>query len=396
MTDLKTATGVAGWVLRGFKLLKSALPDPGTSPFSVVPDASPAHLDEGTQTVDGVARPLSVLRASVIVTNVSKEPAVVTSVRAALRFVDPLKWLVWSDFEVPVVEGRRGSGGSMGAVQLPPHASVTVSALMYKFDFPVARKRMYARIEVVDHRDRASRSRWFPVSANLLQDRVRAASERADEAARLRRHTQDIANRLNEAGHSREAVEVVVSALRTEAHAYASHGRSAGGLGSVSFTYRGRTYYGTPAQWQTVGTPGTLVPQDPETCTIASANGDTLVETCARHYGADEARFSVLLFAFLDRESEFSDVGYLIVLAAHRLGLLGRACEVAADRLQGAPRFGFSEVIRMLSGLISFAYHEISVEDLREVETLFANLPDEGFQIPARIAEARVMKSRRQ
>lgn len=399
MTDIGTAVGwtmkVAGWAAKAYRGLRSALVGSGGAPFAVVPDASPARLDEGTQSVGGGSRPVSLLHALVIVTNISKQPATITSVRAGLRFVGLFKWLAWSDFEEPLVETRRGSVGSIGPVPLRPHEHVIVSAFQYKFDFPPARNRMYAQIEVYDHQDRVSRSRWFRVTASRREDRVRAGAARSEEAARLRRHTQGIAERLVERGHPREGVEVVVSALRAEAHAYTNHGRRDGGLGSVAFTYGGRTYYGTPAQSRTVGTPGFLVPPDPEACTIASANRDTLVDACARHYGSDPARFSELLFAFLDRDSEFSDVGYLIVLAAHRLGLLERACEVAWERLQGAPRFGFSEVMRLLSGLISFAYHEISSEELRKVETLVATLQEEEFQISSRIAEGRVMKSRR-
>jgi hypothetical protein len=197
--------------------------------------------------------------------------------------------------------------------------------------------------------------------------------------------------RLTTAGHPDAAVEILVSALRSEVEAYRVNGRSNGGLGTLAFTHGGRTYNGIPTMWRTVGAPSPrLIAPDPQTTRITSHNADSIVHLFASAYNSDRGRFAELLCSFLDRDGEFATVGYLLVYSAQQVGLLRQAFDTAWDRLRGDRAYGFSEVLRMLSGLVRFSHHALSIEDLRRVETLTATFDDDNFQLPVLIAEARL------
>lgn len=95
--------------------------------------------------------------------------------------------------------------------------------------------------------------------------------------------------------------------------------------------------------------------------------------------------------AFMDYESEFAAVGYLLVLAGHRLGILEEAFEAAWARLRGEDRMPFSEALSLTSCLIRYDYPSIPVTVLRKLEARAIELGDgEAFRIPLLISQARV------
>jgi hypothetical protein len=212
----------------------------------------------------------------------------------------------------------------------------------------------------------------------------------------LRSHTAQTIKGLTSAGHNEETLEKIIAALRTEANAYRMNGRIRGGLGSITFTDRGRTINHAPGiSWRQGDGRALFIVPEPESASVDSPNATMLINAFRRAYGEDTQRISEVLLAFMDHESEFAAVGYLLVLVGHKLGILEEAFEAAWARLRGDDHMPFSEVLSLTSCLIRYDYSSIPVPVLSKLEARTIELGDgEAFRIPLLVSQARVAMER--
>ena len=180
-------------------------------------------------------------------------------------------------------------------------------------------------------------------------------------------------------------VKDIAAVLKDEVEKYRQHGRREGGLGSVQTVYRGRTLRGVPT-WQGI------IP-DPETASVESDNARALVKLYEK-LGTESKRtqFRTALLRRLSRETEYVSVGYLIVLVLFRLGMLPGALSIAKRDLQKDEAYGFSEVLRLLDGLLNLEHPAFTPELLDEIERFIEGIEEPIFGIRERIAAIRAYR----
>lgn len=180
----------------------------------------------------------------------------------------------------------------------------------------------------------------------------------------------------------------VAGVLKDEAHRYRLLGRPSGGLGSIRTVYRGQATSAFPADWRRTDAPErqSIVP-DPEQAAIESDNATALLNLY-RGLGSDEerSRFVGAMLRRLSRGTEYTPVGYLILLVLFRIGRLPDALRTARQDLQGDGELGFSDLMRLLDALLRFEHPAFTQELLDEAERFVDGIQEHTFSIRERIA----------
>jgi hypothetical protein len=86
-----------------------------------------------------------------------------------------------------------------------------------------------------------------------------------------------------------------------------------------------------------------------------------------------------------DRLSEFSDVGYFIFLALHRFDRTADALETARTWLKGDKVFGYSNVLGVLSALISHEYFRINKQMYQVILRILDGEDEPDFRLHNKI-----------
>jgi hypothetical protein len=184
----------------------------------------------------------------------------------------------------------------------------------------------------------------------------------------------------------------VVSVLQAEIDRYAGCGRRLGGLGSITTTYQGRTLNGIGSDTRKVGSPElqSVVP-DPENAKIYSDNGDILI----RYYETlDEQKrrdFVNALVNRISRQTPYSDIGYFILYVLYRTDNLRELFTPAKEKLQGDAKYGFSDLLRLLDGLLKYEPQNFSTEMLDQIEQFISGLGEYIFGIRERSRAIRTL-----
>lgn len=355
------------------------------------------RLSEGSVVERGTTRKVSVFTAAILATNVARGRTVVSSARAILLFPRWYRPIARSGYAAPLLSdvGRPGVAGLSDA--LDQGDTVLVHVFDARFDFaPPRRRRVLAKVSLRDQADRAHRTKWFPADVYRREQAQERANARREELRGLRQTTDAVAERLLRDGHSPEIVSLLISTLRAETEAYRRNGRRSGGLGSIAFTYGGRTFDGVPSvTYQPDTSRQQLLVEDPQNASIDSVNARALVRACEHHYGRGSARLAMLLSSLAVRDSEFAEVGYMIVYSAYRLGVLAPVLQAATEQLRGHRPYSFSEVLRLTSGILRFAYTSLTEEELQSIETSAVECDEDDFALPILVAQARVLRADR-
>jgi hypothetical protein len=89
---------------------------------------------------------------------------------------------------------------------------------------------------------------------------------------------------------------------------------------------------------------------------------------------------------------EYAPVGYFILLVLHRVCHLSDVLLVAKGQLEGDKAYGFSDLLRLLDGLLRFRHPEFSLEQLDEVERFVDGVEEHTFGIRERLAAIRAYR----
>ncbi|MCI0691128.1 hypothetical protein L0337_03870 [candidate division KSB1 bacterium] len=186
----------------------------------------------------------------------------------------------------------------------------------------------------------------------------------------------------------------IAAVLKAEIHRYRECGRPVGGLGSVQTTYKGRTMHGIGDEWREVGSPkNQSIIFDPQNASIKSDNATALLNLFGKLDNEDgQSRYIMALRKRLSRNSEYASVGYLIFLVLFRIGQLTNALHDAKVNLQKDEAYGFSDLLRLLDGLLRFEHPSFTPELLDEVGRFIENVEEHTFRIQERISAIRAFR----
>lgn len=152
-----------------------------------------------------------------------------------------------------------------------------------------------------------------------------------------------------------EYLEACRFVLREEKRSYGSNGRQKGGLGSLNVTINDAHKIYSKAG---ANVPNILCPTD-EIKEIQSENLNRILKIATQQIGSDQDNLQAFLLSQLSRDGEFAEVGYFIFMSLHRLGRTLDALTAARDFLSHDKVHGYSNVLGVLSVIISREYNRI-------------------------------------
>src|SRR5262249_27905528 len=101
----------------------------------------------------------------------------------------------------------------------------------------------------------------------------------------------------------------------------------------------------------------------------------------------EKSRFNNALLNRVSRHTEYAPVGYLILLVFFRLGYpLSEVLTKAKRDLQKDDAYGFSDLLRLLDGLLRFDHSSFTDEQLDEIDRFLVDMDEYAFNIPERLA----------
>jgi hypothetical protein len=155
-----------------------------------------------------------------------------------------------------------------------------------------------------------------------------------------------------------EYLDICKSVLDEERRSYAANGRLRGGLGSFNVGLQSEPNY----SWTTAGQiPQLLWDQDKATI-VSSPNLQRLIETHHQLPQEDRDNLESYLLSQLQKDSPFCEVSYFLFLALHRMGRTIDALLTARTFLRGDKIFAYSNLLAILSAVVSREHFDIDPE----------------------------------
>lgn len=171
--------------------------------------------------------------------------------------------------------------------------------------------------------------------------------------------------------------------LNEEKRAYFANGRMRGGLGSFNIRVGGG--------WTTVGQIPKLISDVPSLKTINSPNSDLLLKLYGALNSSEKEEFATTLISYLSKDTIYFDVAYLVFFVLHRVGKTIEAIEQARISLKGDTKFGFSNMLGMLSKIVQNEHSFISDDVLQSIETAMSGETEHTFNLVETINSARLV-----
>jgi transcription termination factor NusB len=204
----------------------------------------------------------------------------------------------------------------------------------------------------------------------------------------------------------------VAAVLKDEINRYKKYGRRSGELGSIYAIYNGRKIKSIYQDGWTNSKSGERqeIVADPENSHVYSENGDALTS----YYNeiiddAEKELFINSLISRLNREKEYYCVSYLILYVLFRIGRLNDGLVAAEFGLQNKQsfldrilrrrpknellevhqRYGFSDSLGLINGLLRYEHHSFTDIDLDLLEEFIDNVEEHTFRIEEKINSTR-------
>ncbi len=204
----------------------------------------------------------------------------------------------------------------------------------------------------------------------------------------------------------------IASVLKDEINRYKKYGRCSGELGSVYAMYNGRKIKSIYQDGWTSSKSGERqeIVSDPQNSRIYSENGEALVNYYKKMQDDKEKElFRNSLISRLNREKEYYCVSYLILYVLFRIGRLDEgfaAAEIGLMRkqsflsrtlrirsrselLEHHQRYGFSDFLGMLNGLLRYEHSSFTDKELDLIEKFIESVKEHTFRIEEKINSIR-------
>ena len=185
----------------------------------------------------------------------------------------------------------------------------------------------------------------------------------------------------------------IVAVLKSEVFRYQECGRRVGGLGSIQTIYQGQTMKGVGTELREADSPkNQSIVLTSEKTLIGSDNCVALLNLYDQLYDKEKERFVEVLLKRLSRNTEYASIGYLILLACFRIGRLPDVLKIAKSDLQNDGAYGFSDLLRLLDGLLRFEHQSFSTDLLDEIDRFLEGIDEHTFSIQERLVAIRTSR----
>jgi hypothetical protein len=248
-------------------------------------------------------------------------------------------------------------------------------------------KPVHATIEITDQYGDRYRLKRLVLSPMNPKEPWRPITRLGDMARRLpglrpSTHVQEAADRaVREKWSHQDALDDVEGTLKEEMRSYAANGRTRGGLGSLNVTLQSEPNFG----WTTVGDVPELLWEKSKAKQIGSPNMARLLSMHSARDAVGKPQVETYLLSHLHKGSPYASVGYFIFLALHRLGKTTEALNTAGVHLAGDRDDAFSNLLGVLSALISHEYFVIPLPLYEEIEAALSSDAKREFRLAEKL-----------
>lgn len=234
--------------------------------------------------------------------------------------------------------------------------------------------------------------------AKNFEDTIRAEIELQDPTGRTHKISNIIVKPMRKNSPKKEAFVIedlskikgktekqVVAVLKNELEQYKVRGRREGRLGTVEWP-KGAI------EWRDADAKIQFLFENSNKINIKSEHIDALLNLYKSSSSQEKADVVSALLKRINENSEYRDVGYLIIFFLFEVGHLKEGLEVALKRLQKDKANAFSDVLRMLDFLLAFRYEEFEAPELDAIEAFVYSTKEHPFQIKERVNAIRVIQ----
>jgi len=171
--------------------------------------------------------------------------------------------------------------------------------------------------------------------------------------------------------------------LKEEKRAYKAHGRHTGGLGSFNITIQSRG-------WDSKGEVPNIVNDQSDPDSIKSRNANILFRLYTTLNPEDKKNLKEYLLKNLSRDSEYFDVAYLVIFVLSKIGATVETLKTARVNLKGDSKHGFSNMLAMLSQIISYDYACFDEDTYIQIESAMQGENEHNFNLLEKVNIAKL------
>ena len=174
--------------------------------------------------------------------------------------------------------------------------------------------------------------------------------------------------------------------LNEEKRNYAANGRFRGGLGSLNVKIQSEPNFGCTIEGQI---PELLWTSENAT-PLSSPNLTRLLKLHTSLGVQDQNNLQQFLLSHLRKDSPYSEMGYFVFLALHRMGRTVDALQTARTFLSGDKDFGYSNLLATLSAIVSHEHFDIEPPLYQSIEETLAGDEEHDFRLRQKINRAQL------
>lgn len=172
--------------------------------------------------------------------------------------------------------------------------------------------------------------------------------------------------------------------LQSEMEAYSRNGRRGGGLGSFNVGLQSVPNNG----WTSVGSVKQYLFDTPDQDFIKSENAQILLKLYSTLNKEKQKEFESILLKYIEKESEYRDVGYLICFIFIRLGKVIPIVKKAIEDLKGDAANAYSNLLHIINLVIAREYSYFSFSTLSDLSELLKEDEEAKFAVLSTLREA--------
>jgi hypothetical protein len=169
--------------------------------------------------------------------------------------------------------------------------------------------------------------------------------------------------------------------LREEKRGYAARGRITGQLGTLNVPLRSEPDSG----WVKEGEVPELLWDKSKAKSLSSPNMDRLIALRKPLTPGEGSNLEAYLLTQLRRDSDFTDIGYFIFLALHRMNRTVDALRTARACLSGDKVHGYSNTLGTLSALVSHEHFNITPDLYESILECLSGDGEHDFRLREKI-----------
>lgn len=169
--------------------------------------------------------------------------------------------------------------------------------------------------------------------------------------------------------------------LQEEVRSYAARGRQRGALGSMNIGLQSMPNNG----WTNEGSIPKLLFDESDPSIISSPNASVLLKLYSTLDKTGKNDFETYLKLQLRKDSPYASVAYFIFFVLYKVGKIVDALHFARQALKGDTVFGYSNLLGILSMIISREYLEIDRKTYEQIKLTLQGETEHDFRLMEKI-----------